>query len=94
VGPGDQELGGADGADAGLGEQGGHPGADQAANVVEAGFQGGLLVAHLAGELAQGGTQVLVAEELAGAGRQGQGDADLSGGGAAAELGRAGPRVR
>jgi hypothetical protein len=73
VRPGDQQLGGADGADAGIGEQGGHPGADQAAEILEAGFQGSVQACDLAGELAQGLAQVLFADRLARAGPQSQG---------------------
>jgi hypothetical protein len=66
-----QQLGGADGADAGLGEQGGHSGADQAAEILEAGFQG-VQACDLAGELAQGLAQVLFADRLARAAEPGQ----------------------
>src|SRR5215475_9856421 len=66
VGPGDQELGGADGADPGLGGQGRLPGADQGAEVVVGGGQAGVVGGDLGGELAQGMTQVLFADWLAG----------------------------
>lgn len=55
--------------------------------VFEVCFQRGVQVGDLAGELAQGSSQEAVAGGQAGACRQGQGGADLGGGGVAAELG-------